>query len=102
MVFHNELQTRYVMGLLRQMLAGGHATVEVRQDIHDDYNQRVDAAHDRMIWSHRGMNTWYRNAKGRIVTHSPWRLVDYWRMTRQPDLDEYHLTPLRQRDRSLW
>ncbi|HEX4110418.1 MAG TPA: NAD(P)/FAD-dependent oxidoreductase [Solirubrobacteraceae bacterium] len=92
-VFHAELQVRYVMGMLRAMLDRDLAAVEVREAVHDDYVERVDAAHQRMIWSHRGASTWYRNAAGRVVTNSPWRLIDYWRMTREPDLSEYLLTP---------
>ncbi|MCW3041567.1 MAG: 4-hydroxyacetophenone monooxygenase [Solirubrobacterales bacterium] len=90
-VFHAELQVRYVMGMLRAMLDRDLEAVEVRQDVHDDYVRRVDEAHDRMIWSHEGAKNWYRNAAGRVVTNSPWRLVDYWSMTRRPDLAEYHV-----------
>jgi 4-hydroxyacetophenone monooxygenase len=46
-----------------------------------------------MIWSHRGMDTWYRNAKGRVVTNSPWRVVDYWRMTHAADLADFVVEP---------
>ena len=38
------------------------------------------------------METWYRNAKGRVVTNSPWRLVDYWSMTREPRAEDFELT----------
>lgn len=55
--------------------------MEVRAAPHDDYNRCVDDAHGRMVWTHRGMTTWYRNSKGRVVTNSPWRIVDYWKMT---------------------
>jgi 4-hydroxyacetophenone monooxygenase len=65
------------------------ASVECKVDVHDKYNARLDAAHEKMIWTHPGTNTWYRNAKGRVVTNSPWRLVDYWRMTRAPALADY-------------
>ena len=38
------------------------------------------------------MTTYYRNAAGRVVTTSRWRVIDYWHMTREPDLDAYHVT----------
>jgi 4-hydroxyacetophenone monooxygenase len=66
--------------------------VEVRPEVCDAYNDRVDAAHANMIWTHPGMDTWYRNAEGRIVTNTPWRLIDYWAMTHEPDLDEFVVT----------
>ncbi|HYJ68366.1 MAG TPA: hypothetical protein VEX15_12000 [Nocardioidaceae bacterium] len=42
------------------------------------------------------MTTYYRNAAGRVVTTSPWRVIDCWHMTREPDLDAYHVTHGRQ------
>ena len=46
-----------------------------------------------MIWSHPGMSTYFRNERGRIVTNSPWRLIDYWRLTREADLRDFHTVP---------
>ena len=63
--------------------------MECRQDVHDAYNERVDAAHANMVWTHRGMTNWYKNAEGRVTTNSPWRLVDYWSMTRAPNLADF-------------
>jgi 4-hydroxyacetophenone monooxygenase len=42
-----------------------------------------------MIWMHEGVNTYYRNSKGRVYSVMPWRLVDYWNMTRAPQLTDY-------------
>jgi 4-hydroxyacetophenone monooxygenase len=90
-VFHTELQVRYVMGALRKMADRGIKSLEVKREVHDEYNRRVEDEHTRMIWTHGGMTTWYRNARGRVVSLSPWRLVDYWRMTREPDLNDFHI-----------
>lgn len=95
-MFHAECQVHYMVELLREMVAADVAAVEVRQEVCDDYVARVDAAHENMIWTHPGMSTWYRNAAGRVVTNSPWRLLDYWTMTRRPSLDEHLVTPARQ------
>lgn len=88
-IFHAECQIRYVMDLLHHMMAENLTSVEVRADVHDDYNARVDAAHERMVWTHGGMSNWYKNAKGRVIANSPWRLVDYWKMTAQADMGDY-------------
>ncbi|MBN9110383.1 MAG: NAD(P)-binding protein [Pseudonocardia sp.] len=95
-MFHAECQVHYMVELLREMVAADVAAVEVRQEVCDDYVARVDAAHENMIWTHPGMSTWYRNAAGRVVTNSPWKLLDYWTMTRRPSLDEHLVTPARQ------
>ncbi|HET6965261.1 MAG TPA: hypothetical protein VFH58_10850 [Acidimicrobiales bacterium] len=35
----------------------------------------------------------FKNAYGEIHTLSPWRLVDYWSWTKEPDLEEFVITP---------
>jgi 4-hydroxyacetophenone monooxygenase len=94
-IFIGECQTRYIVDLLCTVIDDGAGAVEVRPEVHDEYNRRLDAAHERMVWTHPGMETYYRNAAGRVVTNMPWRVVDYWHMTRRPDPAEYTVEPLR-------
>ena len=94
LIFVSECQVRYVTGLLREMLERGLSSLEVQADAHDAYNQRVDAEHADLVWTHPGMRNWYRNAQGRVFSPMPWRLVDYWQMTRLPDLQPYRTTGL--------
>ena len=89
LIFVTECQVRYVTAMLREMLEQGLGSVEVKQPVHDDYNQRVDAEHADLVWTHPGMRNWYRNDQGRVFSPMPWRLVDYWRMTERPDLAEF-------------
>jgi 4-hydroxyacetophenone monooxygenase len=84
-----EMQTHYLASLLRQMLERGIGAIEPRQELYDEYSRRVDEAHERMIWTHPGMDTYYRNSRGRVVVNTPWRVVDYWEMTREANLEEY-------------
>jgi 4-hydroxyacetophenone monooxygenase len=88
-IFHAECQVRYLTSLIRQLASSGGSSVEVRSDIHDAYNARVDAAHEHLVWTHPGVDIWYRNRRGRVVSNSPWRLVDYWNMTAEAALEEY-------------
>jgi 4-hydroxyacetophenone monooxygenase len=91
-IFHSECQTHYVMSCLRELIEGGHEAMEVSPEAHDDYNARLDDALGTMIWSTVDVNSWYRNDRRRVVTNSPWRLIDYWRMTKEPVLDDYAWT----------
>jgi 4-hydroxyacetophenone monooxygenase len=86
-----ETQVRYVMGLLKQVMAehGDAFEIEVRQDLHEAFNEKVQELHGRMIWTHKGMTNWYRNQRGRIVATTPFRNDDYWHMTRKTDLADY-------------
>jgi 4-hydroxyacetophenone monooxygenase len=45
-----------------------------------------------MVWSHKGVGSWYKNKKGRVFATSPWRMVDYWEMTRVFARDDYTVT----------
>jgi 4-hydroxyacetophenone monooxygenase len=36
-------------------------------------------------------HSFYKNAHGEIHGLSPWRLVDYWTWTRQPELTDFQL-----------
>jgi 4-hydroxyacetophenone monooxygenase len=89
LMFHAECQARYITKILVMMVERRMRAIDVRQDVHDRYVRRVDAAHSELIWTHPGMTTYYRNSHGRVISVSPWRLVDYWDMTHDPDLGDY-------------
>ena len=89
-VFHVECQARYITECLMHLIEKDYSEVEVKEQVNDDYNRRVDAEHNVMVWTHPGVRNWYRNSKGRVISISPWRLVDYWSMTRHPDFNDYH------------
>lgn len=91
LLFMIELQMHYLSDLLRQMTDGGLGAVECRQDVHDDYNAAVDAAHNQMVWTHPGMDVYYRNSRGRVVVINPFRIVDFWHRLRHADLEEYRV-----------
>jgi 4-hydroxyacetophenone monooxygenase len=91
-VFVTECQVRYVSLLLVEMLERGLDAVDVKREVHDAYLQRFDALHRELVWAHPGMRNWYRNAAGRVFVPMPWRLVDYWTMTREPALADFEAT----------
>ncbi len=90
--FHSECQVRYIMECLEMLLETEKRSIECTSLAHDEYNDRLQAELETMIWSHPSIrNSWYRNNSGRIYILSPWRLVDYWAWTRQPDADAFIL-----------
>lgn len=88
-MFLAECQSRYIVGAILSLLRRGDASLDVKKSVHDAYVNRVDREHEQLIWSHPGMSTYYRNKSGRVVSVMPWRLVDYWSMTHDFDVDEY-------------
>ncbi|MET0318857.1 MAG: NAD(P)/FAD-dependent oxidoreductase [Rhodococcus fascians] len=91
-IYVTECAVAYIGQLLVAMIEQGLDSVEVRPEVAADYNERVDAEHEQLIWTHPGTNNWYRNSSGRVVATTPWRGVDYWEMTRTPDLKDYLVT----------
>ncbi|GAA4544125.1 NAD(P)/FAD-dependent oxidoreductase [Pseudonocardia xishanensis] len=87
-----EMQVRYVLQLLLRMTRDGLGSVECRPEAYVAYNEELDAALARSIWSHDGMNTYYRSAKGRIVTNVPWTNAEFWHRTAVADPDDFILT----------
>ncbi len=88
-----ERQMHYVMSLLRQLFEAGLGSVEVRQDVHDAYNTTVDATHEGLVWTNSGVENYYRNSKGRVVAINPFRIVEFWALTEEADLDDYRTEP---------
>jgi 4-hydroxyacetophenone monooxygenase len=91
-IFHSECQVRYAMGCLKALLETGHAAMDCRPEVNDAFAARLESELASLVLSHPAMTSWYKNAKGRVITTSPWRLVDYWRWTREPDLGDYLLS----------
>lgn len=88
-VFHSECQIRYIMQGIRELVETGSASLEVKPEPFWDYQHKVDAAHEKMVWSHPGVTNWYKNAAGRVTQNSPWRLVDYRNFTEVFEPSEY-------------
>lgn len=90
-----EQQTGYVRRMLEEMFRAGAGSIECRRDVHDAYNAEVDAAHASMVWTHPGMSTYYRNARGRVTVNSPFRNVDFHHFMQASGLDDYVVEPRR-------
>jgi 4-hydroxyacetophenone monooxygenase len=86
-----ESQARYISAMLVQMIERGIAAIDVKREVHDAFVAEVDKRHAELIWTHPGMSTYYRNRHGRVVSATPFSLVEYWAMTHEPRLEEYRV-----------
>ncbi len=85
LIFHSECQMRWIEHCL-QRLATGAVSVEATETATRDWFDRTQAELDTMVWTHPSIeHSWYKSDDGRIYGLSPWRLVDYWDWTREPD-----------------
>jgi cation diffusion facilitator CzcD-associated flavoprotein CzcO len=92
LVFMIEAQLDYVLGALARMRRRGLASVEVRPEVLDAYN---DALQDRMrdtVWSAGGCASWYLDAAGRNTTLWPDFTWKFRRRTRRFDIERYDVT----------
>ena len=89
MIRNIECQAHYALSVLQTMFDKKASAAEVREDIYDNYKKRIDDAHEKMVWTHPGVESWYKNSRGRIIAITPWRNDAFWRMTRQANPDDY-------------
>ncbi len=90
-IYFSECGVRYILGLLKLALGNGATAIEVREDVHDRFNEAVDAENKRMAWGWSTVNSWYKNSKGRVAQNWPFTLLEYWQRTREPDAADFEL-----------
>lgn len=86
-----ETQTRYIAGCLSMLADRGCRSMDVTEDARRGHTEMVDRLHEDLVWTHPGVDTYYRNAHGKVRSPMPFRLVDYWHMTRDPDPADFVL-----------
>ncbi len=91
-IYFSECGVRYILGLLGLLLSTGHRAVDVRAEVHDRFNVEVDDENRRMAWGVSEVNSWYKNASGRVAQNWPFTLLEYWKRTLAPDPADYDLT----------
>jgi len=90
-IYFSECEVHYLVESVRMLLEGGHRSMAPKPDVHDAYNERIDTANRNMVWGAAEVNSWYRNAKGRVAQNWPFSLLEYWEQTRRPSPDDYVL-----------
>ena len=84
-----------VRGALRARRACGRRSPAVTgrspcaQDVHDTYNEEVDAENLRMVWGVSTVSSWYKNANGRVAQNWPFPLLEFWKRTKAVDEADY-------------
>lgn len=92
LIFHSECEVRYIVQCLVAMADRGIKAMEPRKDRYDDWYERTQAEMRMMVWASPHIeHSFYKNDEGVVNGLSPWRLVDFWAWTREPDLDDFVL-----------
>jgi 4-hydroxyacetophenone monooxygenase len=90
-IFFSECSVRYIIGCLKLLAETDADTIEVRPEVHDAFNAKVDAANGLMAWGAPQVTSWYKNATGRVSQNWPFPLVDYWTATVAPNPTDFTL-----------
>ena len=90
-IYFSECATQYILSAIRLLLERRADALDCRPEVHDAYNVAVDEANTQMVWGASTVNTWYRNAHGRIAQNWPFTLLEFWQRTRAVDLEDYEL-----------
>lgn len=90
-MYFMEVQMRYIGRILASMLEANVAAVNTRRDVFERYSDLVDETSQMTVWTHPGTNTFFRNARGRVVFVSPFRNVEYWTQATHSGLGDYEL-----------
>ena len=92
LVFNSECQVRYILGCIGAILENDCQLMECTEEANAEYNERLQEWVKQLVWANGSTNNWYKNSKGKVTANLPWRLVDYWQWTREPDLSQYNLS----------
>jgi 4-hydroxyacetophenone monooxygenase len=87
----SECEVHYITECIHLLLEHGRRSMDCRSEVHDAYNVRIDEANRKMAWGASDVNSWYKNAKGRVAQNWPFTLLEYWQQTRAPDPEDYVL-----------
>ena len=86
-----EAQINWMIETLDLMVAEDARKVEPTIPAYEAWNNRVEQQMKQMIWSHPRAKSYYLNSAGRNIISCPFRLADYWKMTRHPDASELQM-----------
>ncbi len=92
-IYFSECEAHYVTECVRLLLEHNHGSLDCRMDVHDAYNERIDAANKLRAWGYSGVNSWYKNERGRVTQNWPFSVLEFWEQTRVAQPDDYTLTP---------
>jgi cation diffusion facilitator CzcD-associated flavoprotein CzcO len=97
MVLMIEAQIRYIMGALDVLRARGLKSLDVRAEVQDAYNARIQQRLAGTVWN-SGCVSWYMTASGKNTTLWPGYTLEFMARTRRFDAASYALEPERARD----
>jgi len=84
-LFMIECQVRYIRDCLSWLDSGRTDAVEVRPEVQDSFNHRLERAQEQTVWKEKtkagGCSSWYVHSSGRNTAMWPGFTSSYWLST---------------------
>jgi len=80
-IFMIEAQARYITHAVRELRDDRLAWIDVRPDVMDRYNSKLQRAADGTVWVAE-CDSWYKNSHGVVTNNWPAFTVSYWKRMR--------------------
>jgi 4-hydroxyacetophenone monooxygenase len=88
--FMAEVVNHFAMECLQLLMEEDSKSIEVTQEAFDEHNRHLDEKLAGSVWAwERRAHTYYRNQKGRPILPTPFRHVEFWKMTRKPKKEAF-------------
>jgi 4-hydroxyacetophenone monooxygenase len=88
-----ERQCEFIIGCIERMLEHGSRYIECREEAFREYNDRLDRDMQRMVWVQDGVESRFLNNGGRVVSTHPWRMMEFYEMTRAMNPADFCFQP---------
>ncbi|TGK31782.1 NAD(P)/FAD-dependent oxidoreductase [Leptospira gomenensis] len=89
MVLMIESQANYAIACIRSLRKKRLKYINVRKEVQDFYNRRIQARLEKSIWNTGGCVSWYRTKSGKNTTLWPGFTFEFRLKTRAVDLSHY-------------
>lgn len=91
-IYFSECASTYLLDAVKLLVSTGKRAMEVRPEVHDEYNAWVDEASEQRAWSYSKVSSWFINAKGRSAQNWPFSALEYWRRTQRVEPSDFELS----------
>ncbi|MGO4806414.1 flavin-containing monooxygenase [Arthrobacter sp. 2MCAF15] len=85
-----EYGVEYILESLRLIIKNDLKALDLKQEVLDEFVAGLDAANATKAWGHPSVHTWYKNKYGRVSQIWPHPVLDFWKITRTVNLDDYN------------
>ncbi len=88
-IMFSEQTAQYIVDAARLLLESGSDALEVKAEVHDSYNDRVEARNRLLAFGFSRVNSWYKNSRGRVTQNCPFPAYEFWQRTKSVDATDY-------------